>query len=44
MEPDWLTAENETFYTATLGPCQLTVFKAMFGNFSYTVSHSHRTR
>ncbi len=44
MEPDWLAAENETFYTATLGPCQLSVFKTMFGNFSYTVSRNHRTR
>lgn len=44
MEPDWLTAENDTFYTATLGPCQLSVFKTMFGNFSYTVSYNHRTK
>lgn len=44
MTPDWLTAKNDTFYTATLGPCQLAVFKTMFGNFSCTVSHSHWTR
>ncbi len=44
MEPDWHTGNDETFYTATFGSCQLSVFKTMFGNFSYTVSHSHRTR
>lgn len=44
MEPDWLTAENETFYTATFGSCRVSVFKAMFGNFTDTVSHKQRTR
>ena len=44
MEPDWLTAENEAFYTATLGPCRMSVFKTMFGNFTYTVSDRQRTR
>lgn len=44
MEPAWLADENNTFYTATLGPCQLSVFKTMFGSFTYTVSHSDRTR
>ena len=44
MEPDWLTAENETFYTATFGSCRVSVFKAMFGNYTYTVSDSYQTR
>ncbi len=44
MEPDWLTAENSTFYTATLGTCRVSVFKTMFGSYTYTVSHNHRTR
>ena len=44
MEPDWLTAENDAFYTASLGPCRTSVFKTMFGNFTYTVSDRQRTR
>ena len=44
MEPDWLTAEKDTFYTASLGPCRMSVFKTMFGNYTYTVSDSYQTR
>ncbi len=40
MDPDWLAANDDTFYTATFGPYQLTVFKTMFGNFTYTVGRN----
>lgn len=45
MEPDWLASTaDETFYSATLGPCSLSVFGTMFGNYSYLVSQGDRTR
>ena len=39
MQPDWHEADdNNTFFTATFGSCQLSVFRTMFGSFSYAVN------
>ena len=45
MEPGWLAATaDETFYSATIGRCSLSVFGTMFGNYSYLVSRGGRTK
>lgn len=43
MEPDWLKSPtDDTFHSATFGPCTLSVFGTMFSNFTYLVSRDGR--